>query len=301
VLTVKNMTFSANGDKTHSGCTKGITIFAVPWKTQDTMNDEEEEEQCYNLATLKSVADVRKHISSGKVELPATLLGLCRLFNNYCHLLAVLFGPTCPHLLHTRGLRDALDDNEANLESKITLKLCLHLLWRVHHDACQFFLACEQWAAPAPSPRSFLGGTVIRLVEDCTIDMMLTCPEAKFLSGVIPAKAPRAVAPAATQGNKLTVNTSIPAGCKKTVDAFNAAHPTMPLRDLIKSGVIRFDSINVGGKGDCVDFGLLGRCGGCNYHHVVCTPAPTRQVTISAALYAAKRSRRPSRLCRPDS
>jgi hypothetical protein len=89
VLTVKNLTFSANGDKTHSGCTKGITIFAVPWKTQDAMNDEEEEEQCYNLATLKSVVDVRKHLSSGKVELPATLLGLCHLFNNYCHLLVL--------------------------------------------------------------------------------------------------------------------------------------------------------------------------------------------------------------------
>jgi hypothetical protein len=117
--------------------------------------------------------------------------------------------------------------------------------------------------------------------------MMLTCPEAKFLSGVIPAKAPRAAASPAAQGNKPTVNTSIPAGCKKAVDAFNAAHPTMPMRDLIKSGVIRFDSINVGGKGDCVDFGLLGRCNGCPYRHVVCTPAPNRQAAISAALYAA--------------
>jgi hypothetical protein len=30
VLTVKNLSFSSNGDKTHSGCTKGITIFAMP-------------------------------------------------------------------------------------------------------------------------------------------------------------------------------------------------------------------------------------------------------------------------------
>jgi hypothetical protein len=30
VLTVKNLSFSSNGDMTHSGCTKGITIFAVP-------------------------------------------------------------------------------------------------------------------------------------------------------------------------------------------------------------------------------------------------------------------------------
>jgi hypothetical protein len=287
VLTVKNLTFSANGDKTHSGCTKGITIFAVPWKTQDAMNDEEEEEQCYNLSTLKSVADVRKHVSSGTVDLPTTLLGLSRLFNNYCHLLEVLFGPCCPHLLHTKGLRDALDDNEADLETKITLKLCLHLLWRVHHDARQFFLACERWAAPAPAPRSCLGGTVVRLVEDCTIDMMITCPETKFLSGTAPAKPPRAAAHAAAQANKLTVNTAIPAGCKRAVDAFNAAHPTMSLGELIRKGGIKFDSIKVGGKGECTSFGLLGRCGGCPYRHVVCTPTPDRQVTISAALNAA--------------
>jgi hypothetical protein len=102
---------------------------------QDTMNEEEEEELCYNLSTLKSVADVRKHINSGTVELPATLLGLLRLFNNYCHLLEVLFGQNCPHLVHTRGIRDALDDNEADLETRITQKLCLHLLWRVHHNS----------------------------------------------------------------------------------------------------------------------------------------------------------------------
>ncbi len=102
------------------------------------MNKEEEEDQCYNLSTLKSVADVRKNASSGKVELPATLLGLTRLFNNYYHLLDMLFGPHCPHLVHTRDTRDALDNNEANLETRITQKLCLHLLWQVHHDARQF-------------------------------------------------------------------------------------------------------------------------------------------------------------------
>ncbi len=123
MLTVKNLSFSSNGDMMHSGCTKGITIFAVPWKMQDMMNKEEEEEQCYNLSTLKSVANVRKHISSGKVELPATLLGLTRLFNNYCHLLNVLFGPHCPHLVHTRDIRDAQDNNQANLETRITQKL----------------------------------------------------------------------------------------------------------------------------------------------------------------------------------
>jgi hypothetical protein len=174
VLTVKNLSFSANGNKTHSGCTKGIIIFAVPWKTQDVMNKEEEEEQCYNSSTLKTVADVRKHVSGGKVEPPATLLGLIRLFNNYCHLLDVLFGPHCPHLVYTREISNTLDYNEADLETRITQKLCLHLLWQVHHDARQFFLSWEQWSSLAPALRSNLAATVIRLVDDCTIDVMLT-------------------------------------------------------------------------------------------------------------------------------
>ncbi len=86
---------------------------------------------------------------------------------------------------------------------------------------------------------------------------------------------------------KLTINTAIPAGCKQAVDAFNAAHSTMSLADLIKKGGILYSSIRVGGKGDCTGFGLLGWCAGCSYRHVVCNPAPEHQVTISDALKAA--------------
>jgi hypothetical protein len=33
IATVKTFSFSSNGDKTYEGCTKGITIFVVPWHT----------------------------------------------------------------------------------------------------------------------------------------------------------------------------------------------------------------------------------------------------------------------------
>ena len=77
------------------------------------------------------------------VELPTALLGLVRMFNNYSLLLEVLFGPNCPHYMHVRALRDGLEDNENDLEMRITKPLCLQLLWRVHQDAHQFLLACE--------------------------------------------------------------------------------------------------------------------------------------------------------------
>ncbi len=38
MLTIKNFSFSSNGDKTHAGCTKGTTIFAVPWRSVEAMN-----------------------------------------------------------------------------------------------------------------------------------------------------------------------------------------------------------------------------------------------------------------------
>jgi hypothetical protein len=38
VVTVKSFSFSSHGDKTYAGCTKGITIFGVPWRTAEAIN-----------------------------------------------------------------------------------------------------------------------------------------------------------------------------------------------------------------------------------------------------------------------
>ncbi len=103
------------------------------------------------------------------------------MFNNYSLLLEVLFGPNCPHLTHVLALRDGLEDNKNDLEMRITKTLCLQLLWRVHQDARQFFLACERWEPSEPLFRSVLEAVVRRLVNDCNIDITLTCPVTAFL------------------------------------------------------------------------------------------------------------------------
>ncbi len=105
---------------------------------------------------------------------------------------------------------------------------------------------------------------------------MLTCPVTAFLGrdnsktqATLPgnAKSTRA---------KPSINVSIPPGCKKAVDAFTALYPTMSLIDLIKRGGIPFSTLKVGGKGDCMSFGLLGCCANsrCSYNHVACVVAP---------------------------
>ncbi len=53
---------------------------------------------------------------------------MVRVLNNYTQLLEVLFGDDCDHLVHVQAIRDGLEDNETDLEAKITQTLCLHLM-----------------------------------------------------------------------------------------------------------------------------------------------------------------------------
>jgi hypothetical protein len=143
VVTVKALSFLLNRDKTYTGCTKGMTLFATPWRTAEAMNEDIAEDQYFNASTVKLVADIRKHITGAKVELPTLLLGVVRVLNNYLGLLEVLFGDWCQHLLMVLEIQDGLEDQEFDLESRLTQPLILHLMWRIHHDAQQFFAACE--------------------------------------------------------------------------------------------------------------------------------------------------------------
>jgi hypothetical protein len=175
VATIKSLSFAANGDKTHAGCTKGITSFGTPWQSVEAMNEYMAKEGHIDQATLKSPADIGKHATSAKVELPRTHLGMVLVLNNYTQLLEVLFGDNCDHLVHVWAIRDGLEDSKTDLEAKITQTLYLHLMWRIHHDG-QFFMVCERWEDGEILPRSRLGLTVQQLVDDCAIQLMLMCP-----------------------------------------------------------------------------------------------------------------------------
>ncbi len=177
--------------------TKGITIFAVPWRTAEAINEDLAEDEYFEAAMLKSVVDIRKHVTSAKVELPTSLQGVVRVLNNYCCLLDVLFGPECPHLTNVMAIRDALETHKAGLESCLTSVLILHLMWCIHYDAWQFFLACEGWDDGERLPHSKLDNTVQLLVKDCSVQLTLTCPEAHFMGA--PSKVPGSKTPATTR------------------------------------------------------------------------------------------------------
>jgi len=222
VATIKSMSFAANGDKAHAGCTNGLTPFGTPWRSVEAMNEDTAKQGYFADSTLKSPTDLRKHATSAKVELPGDHLGLVRVLNNYTRMLEVLFGDECDHLVHVRAIRDGLEDNETDLESKITQSLCLHLLRRIHHDARQFFMACESWEDGEILQRSQLGLTVRQLVDNCAIQLMLTCPVAAFMGADSEPKqkgTARVRTPAG--GSKPSINTAIPPLCLKSVEKFN--------------------------------------------------------------------------------
>jgi len=198
------------------------------------------------------VADIRKHVTSAKVELPTSLQGVVRVLNNYCQLLDVLFGLDCPHLTHVISIRDGLETHEGELESCLTGVLILYLMWRVHHDARQFFLACERWEDGEQLLHSTLGNTVRQLVDDCSNQVMITCPEGMFLGP--PLRVPGPTTPSTPQAARITgpqpmVNAVIPPMCQKVVATFNRLYPGMSVLELCERGKVCFSQLKVGREG----------------------------------------------------
>jgi hypothetical protein len=135
IAMVKGMNFSANCNRTHAGCTKGITPFATLWCLFEEMNEDAAKESYFEASTVKSVADIQKHVAGMNVELPTTFVGLIRVLNNYSHLVEVLFGAECDHLAQVLAIRGGLEDHETVLDTRLTPLLILHLMWRIHYDA----------------------------------------------------------------------------------------------------------------------------------------------------------------------
>ena len=129
-----------------------------------------------------------------------------------------------------------------------------------------------------------------KLVDDCSIQVTITCPEAMFLGP--PPRVPGPSTPSTPQAARITgpqptVNPAIPPMCQKVVAAFNRLHPGMSVLELCKQGKVCLGQLRVGQEGACVNFGLLGRCSGCQYRHEVCTVAPSRQVSIFKVMESA--------------
>jgi hypothetical protein len=68
--------------------------------------------------------------------------------------------------------------------------------------------------------------------------------------------------------------------CQKVVTTVNRLYSGTSVLELCEKGKVRLGQLRVGREGACINFGLLGRCSGCQYRHEVCTVATSRQASI---------------------
>jgi hypothetical protein len=285
IATVKLLNFLADDDQTFDGCAKGITPFSVPWLLAETVNDDLAKERYYQESTLKSTADARKRESSSRFDPPTSLQGLVRVLTNYIRLVKVLFGDKCPHLLCVIQVQDKLDYNKRLLEGRVTHARMINVLWRVHQVARQFFDRCEKWEEGKALPRSMLQTMVASLVDDVDIQMTLRCPVADFLglgkSTTTGTKAKKTEGTRGNHGQQPTQNLSIPPICQPCIKELKRLYPTMDIVSFCKKGKVKYADVAIRGKGECVNYGLLGKCTEeCSYWHVVITVPGERQHVV---------------------
>jgi hypothetical protein len=156
----------------------------------------------------------------------------------------------------------------------------------------------ESWDDGKILPRSHLGLMVRQLVDDCSIQLMMTCPVASFMgtgSGVAAGRA-MGTAQGCTGANstKTMMNPEIPLLCKTTVAAFGKLHPALSVMDMVKKGGIKFGGVQIGGKVDCSNFNLLGKCldPTCTYNHKPAKVGEERQIAIAKKIVQVMAYRR---------
>jgi hypothetical protein len=84
-------------------------------------------------------------------------------------------------------------------------------------------------------------------------------------------------------GIKPSINTAIPPLCQKAVEKFTKLYPTLSAKNMVKKGGIKFGEVQIGGRGDCSNFNLLGKCPdpNCMYNHKPAKVGEERQVAVA--------------------
>ncbi len=132
-----------------------------------------------------------------------------------------------------------------------------------------------------------MGLTVRHLVDDCAIQLMLTCPVAAFMGADAETKAGKAGTTAhvctPAGGSKPSINSAIPPLCLMSVEKFTKVYPTLSVMDMVKKGGIKFGEVQIGGKGDCSNFNLLGKCTDptCTYNHKSAKVGEEQQTAVA--------------------
>ncbi len=129
------------------------------------------------------------------------------------------------------------------------------------------------------------------LIDDIDLTTTITCPVSDFLgmAGAAHKQEPwepkREAGIGGGHGKQATKNSAIPPLCATAVREFNRLYPTLNISTFVHKTGVKYMDVKVGTKGDCTNFGLLGRCSEtCPYRHRVVTVPDNRAWAIKAAL-----------------
>ena len=128
-------------------------------------------------------------------------------------------------------------------------------------------------------------------MDDVHINTTLTCPVAEFLGSTTPAikhnkRDPGGTGkPAGGHERQPTRNMAISPICAAAVREVNRLYPTMSIIDFAQKGGVKYSLLQMGVKGDCSNFALLGRCSeSCPYKHIARPMADKKGRIVKEAL-----------------
>jgi hypothetical protein len=128
-------------------------------------------------------------------------------------------------------------------------------------------------------------------MDDVHINTTLTCPVAVFLGSTTPAIKHDKRDPGGTRkpagGLRRQPNrkTAIPPVCAAAVKEVNRLYSSMSISDFAQKGGVKYSLHQVGFKGDCTNFALLGRClESCPYKHIARSMADKKALIVNEAL-----------------
>ncbi len=128
-------------------------------------------------------------------------------------------------------------------------------------------------------------------MDDIYINTTLTCPVIEFLGTTTQSIKQDKWDPGATGrsadgfGKQPTKNPSIPPSCAQVVRELNNLYPSMDISQFVPRSGMKYSRFQIGNKGDCTNFSLLGRCSeSCPYKHIACPVADEKAQSVKEAL-----------------
>ncbi|MHA7856389.1 hypothetical protein [Marinobacter shengliensis] len=298
VRDVKALDFARGGETTYHNCHRASHPFMCPELPEKHRQELELQMELKEKATNITTDDVRA-MESKPSPLPVGFWGLVQQLSGYHAILMVLAGPACGHWAEVLAIVESLMANRTSFLQRITPHHSLHLLWKIHRDARQFFNAVAPLdRGDLPLPRSGLNVTNAMVRAGTILTQGVDVPEKEFLGtdgvkdvltreeSATPARAD--LFPAAMGHRGPWYNTEYIAKTKAVMSPVLQKYPNLTVTEMCKQveGVSVKD-VAVGRRGQtCSNFNLLGRCKDtrCNCNHTRASPGPKRITNVAAKL-----------------